>query len=225
MQLTRVALAIPSDTDDSFMIEQTMHGGMGNDKLRGIAHFETITIKFIHLSFAVLIDVLFGQNMHLFQASQLRTDSFVEMFDLRLNVLFDLFKTLQSSMIAEICNGAIAINLCFGLAHPVDPESPAVVELIEDPNPARYELQNLHFLDLIPLLFALGQRLIGGQLIYVLLNFFALLRQKVLEHVINAVIIEVDIVLFGIMKQANQPSHVIVTDLLVLDLLCEAGHA
>ena len=182
-------------------------------------------INHYHQSFAVLIDVLLSQDMNLFQASQLRTYGFVEMFDLRLQVLSDLFKALQSSMVAKICNGAITINLCLGFPHPVDPESPAVVILIEDPNPARYKLQYLHFLDLVPLLFTLGQGFIGSQLIYILLDFFAFLRQKVLEHVINSVIVKVDIVFFGIVKEANQPSHVIVTDLLILDLLCEAGHA
>ena len=38
MQLALVSLAISPDTNYSFMVEQTMHGGMSNDELRGVAH-------------------------------------------------------------------------------------------------------------------------------------------------------------------------------------------
>lgn len=128
-------------------------------------------------------------------------------------------------MIAEIRNGAIPIDLCFGLSHSVDPKPPAVVILVKDPDPARNDLKYLHFLDLVAFLLALGERLIRGELVDVLLDFLAFLRQQILEYVIDPVIVKIDIVLFGVVKQANQPRHVIVSDLLVFYLLGQAGHS
>lgn len=126
-------------------------------------------------------------------------------------------------MVTEIGDGAIAIDFCFGLAHSVYPKSPAVVELVEDPDPARNELKDLHLLYLVALLLAFGERLVRGQLIDILLDFLALLGQQFLEHFINPVIVKVDIVLFGIVEQADKPRHVVVSDLLVLYLLGQAG--
>ena len=163
--------------------------------------------------------------MHIFQPSQFCANGLVEVLDLWLQVLADLLEAFQSSMVTEIGDGAIAIDFCFGLAHSVYPKSPAVVELVEDPDPARNELKDLHLLYLVALLLAFGERLVRGQLIDILLDFLALLGQQFLEHFINPVIVKVDIVLFGIVEQADKPRHVVVSDLLVLYLLGQAGHS
>jgi hypothetical protein len=102
----------------------------------------------------ILIDICVSCSFHLSHPSQLGANLTIELMDLRLNIFPDLIIPLTSPFIAKVCYCAVPIYLFFGVSNWITLEPTAVIVFVEYANPAGDKIENIHFLNLIFLLFA-----------------------------------------------------------------------
>lgn len=133
----------------------------------------------------MFLHIFLGQLTHLLQPTQVLTHVLVKHANVLLQVLAYLLVSLQSTMVAEVGHCAVAVDLGSGLADRVVEEATAVVELVENSYPARNQIQNFHFVNLVLLLLPLGQPLVRSQLIDVRLHSLLLLSQQILKHAVD----------------------------------------